>query len=85
MRPSGGVRAAPPYIPRPAIIFLEKRCQLIHHCAAKLFGVDNRHRPAIVAGDIMADADGDQLDRRAGFDIANDLAEMAFEVITGEI
>ena len=28
----------------------------------------------------MADADGDQLDRRAGFDIANDLAEMAFEI-----
>ena len=51
--------------------------------AAELFGVDNGDRTAIVARDIMTDADRDQFDRRAGFDFLDDITQMALQIIAG--
>src|SRR5262249_19041873 len=51
--------------------------------AAELFGVDDSHRAAIIARHVVADADRDQLDRRAGFDFLDDMAEVTFQIIAG--
>jgi hypothetical protein len=42
---------------------LEQRRQLLGHRAAQLFRIDDGHRAAVVAGHVVADADGDQFDR----------------------
>src|SRR3546814_9338163 len=46
-------------------IFVEEFGQPFHHGAAKLLGVHDRHRIAIIAGDVMTDAERDQFHRRA--------------------
>src|SRR5690349_8824773 len=51
--------------------------------AAELFGVDDSHRSAIIARHVVADADRDQLDRRAGFDFLDDMTEVTFQIIAG--
>ena len=51
--------------------------------AAELFGVDDGDGAAIVARDVVADADRDQFDRRAGLDFLDDVAQMPLEVIAG--
>src|SRR6266404_4921112 len=51
--------------------------------AAEFFGVDDGDGAAVVAGDVVADADRDQLNRRAGLDFLDDVAEMALQVIAG--
>src|SRR6266849_693181 len=45
--------------------------------AAEFFGVDDGDGAAVVARDVVADADRDQFDRRAGFDLLDDMAQMA--------
>src|SRR5689334_16200439 len=49
-----------------AFVLVEELGELLHHGAAKLFGIDDGDGAAVVAGDIVADADGDELDRRIG-------------------
>src|SRR3954468_25078471 len=51
--------------------------------AAELFGVHDRHRAAIIARHVVADADRDQLDRRAGLDLLDDVAQVPLEVVAG--
>ena len=62
--------------------FSEKLRQLFGDRTAKLFRIHNRDCPAIVARHIMADADSDQFDRRAGFDFLDNMAQMPLEIIT---
>src|SRR6185437_17024401 len=50
------------------VFLIEQRGELLHHRAAELVGVDDGHGAAGVARDVVADADGDQLDRRARLD-----------------
>jgi len=50
-------------------MFLEQLGKLFGHDAAELLGVDDGDRAAVVARDVVADADGDQFDRRARLDI----------------
>jgi hypothetical protein len=45
------------------LLFVEQPRQLFDHRAAQLFGVHDRHRAAIVAGDVVADADRNELNR----------------------
>ena len=45
-----------------ARMFREQFRQLLGHDAAEFFGIDDGHRPPVVARDVVADADGDQLD-----------------------
>ena len=49
----------------------------------KLFRIDDRHRAAVIARDVMADADGDEFDRRAILDLLDHIAQMPFEIIAG--
>src|SRR5262245_20333586 len=54
----------------------EQLGELLGNGAAELLGVHDGHRAAIVARDVVADADRDQLDRRAGLDLLDDVAQM---------
>src|SRR6516225_5262577 len=51
--------------------------------AAELFGIDDGDGTTIVAGDVVTDADGDQLDRRTGLDLLDDMAQMPLQVVAG--
>src|SRR5262245_42948528 len=64
-------------------VLFEQLGELFGHGTAELLGVDDGHGATIVARDIVADADGDQLDRRAGLDFLDDPAQMALEIIAG--
>src|SRR3546814_18950378 len=61
-------------------IFVKKAGQLLHHGPAKLFGVHDRHRAPIIARDIMADANGDELHGRAVFDPFDNLPHMTLQI-----
>src|SRR5579871_2412626 len=50
--------------------------------ATEFLGVDDSHRAAVVAGDVMADADRDQLHRAAGLDLLDDMTQMPLEIVT---
>src|ERR1019366_6472321 len=50
----------------------EQLGELFGDGAAEFLGIDDGDRAAIVAGDVVADADRDQLDRRAGLDFLDD-------------
>ena len=63
-----------------AISRLEQLGELLDHRAAQLLRIHDRHRPAVIAGHVVADADRDQLDRRAALDPLDDLAQMALEI-----
>src|SRR6266446_8606573 len=63
------------------LFLVEQRGELLHHRAAQLVGVDDGDGSAIVARDIVADADGDQLDRRARLDPVDDVAQVALKVV----
>src|SRR5260370_5271174 len=65
------------------LFLVEQRGKLLHHGTAQLIGVDDGDGSAIVARDIVADADGDQLDRRARLDPVDDVAQVALEVVAG--
>ena len=66
--------------PRPggleAGMLVEEFGELLGHGAAQLLGIDDGHGALVVARDVMADADGDELDRRAVLDVDDDLAQM---------
>src|SRR5260370_35553039 len=63
------------------LFLVEQRGELLHHGAAQLVGVDDGDGATVVARDVVADADGDQLDRRARLDPVDDVAQMALEVV----
>src|SRR5690606_33220995 len=62
-------------------ILVEQLCQLLHHRAAELFGIDDGDRAAIVARNIVADADGGEFDWRTRLDPLDHLAQMPLEII----
>src|SRR6476620_11232294 len=68
-RRRSGMQAAAGAGRRDAVGLVEQFGQLFGDGAAEFFGVDDGDGAAIIARDVMADADRDQLDRRAGFDL----------------
>src|SRR6187431_865828 len=66
--------------PGGASITVEQGGELLDQRAAELFGIHDRDRAGIIAGDVMADADRRQLDRRLGLDPVDHLAQMPFEI-----
>ncbi len=75
--------AAPGAAPARRGRLVEQLGQLLDHDAAEFLGVDDRHRAAVIARHVVADADGDQLDRRALLDLLDDPAQMPLEIIAG--
>ena len=63
--------------------FLEQLGELLGHRAAELLGIHDGDGAAVVARHVVADADGDQLDRRAGLDVLDDPAQVPLEVVAG--
>ena len=57
--------------------------ELFGHRAAELLGIDDGDRAPVIARDVVADADRDQLDRRARLDFLDDVAQMPLEIIAG--
>jgi hypothetical protein len=68
---------------RRRLILIEQLGEFLDHGAAELLGVDDRDRATIVAGHVVADADGDQLDRRTLLDVLDDPTQVPLEVIAG--
>ena len=64
-------------------VFVEQLGQLLHHRAAEFLRINDRHRTAVVARDIVADADGDQLHLLAVLDVADHFAQVLFKVVAG--
>ena len=50
---------------------------------AELLGIDDGDGAAVIARHVVADADGDQFDRRARFDLLNHPAQVALEIVAG--
>ena len=64
---------------RPAVGILVKQVgELADNGAAKLVDIGNGDGTPVIPGHIMANADGQQFNRRAGLDIADHFAEMFF-------
>src|SRR5688500_8073640 len=59
---------------------VEQGGELLDHRPAKLLGIHDRDRPAIITGDVVTDADGDQFDRRAALDPADHLPKVTLEI-----
>src|SRR5438874_10589414 len=68
---------------RNAMRLAEQLGQFFGDGAAEFFGIHDGNRAAIVTGDVVTDADRDQLDRRAGLDFLDDITQVSFEVIAG--
>src|SRR3954452_5293874 len=68
---------------RNAMSLAEQLGEFLGDGAAEFLGIDDGDRAAIIAGDIVTDADRDQLDRRAGLDFLDDMAQMTLQVIAG--
>src|SRR5258705_5432382 len=68
---------------RHAVGLAEQFGELFGDGAAELFGVDDGDGAAVVARDVVADADRDQLDRRAGLDLLVGIAQMGPQVVAG--
>src|SRR5947207_2690319 len=66
-----------------APILIEQLGKLVGHGAAELLGVDDRDGALVIAGDVVADANGDELDRRAALDIGDDLPQVLFKIVAG--
>jgi hypothetical protein len=45
--------------PAASAIFLKQGCELIHHRATQLLGINDGHGSAIIAGNVMTNANGD--------------------------
>src|SRR5437868_8504285 len=58
---------------RNAMGLAEQLGEFFGNRAAEFFGVHDGDRAAIITGNIVTDADGDQLDRQAGLDFLNDI------------
>src|SRR5258708_33213715 len=77
-----GVQSAPRCrCRRRAMGLAEQLGELFGDGTTEFLGIHDGHRAAIVARDIVTDADREQLDRRAGLDFLDDVAQMPFEVI----
>ena len=74
--PGARNRAGPPIFQR----VVEQAGELLDHRAAELLGIHDRHRAAVIAGHVVADADRDQLDRRALLDPVDHLPQMPLEI-----
>src|ERR1700687_5048491 len=61
----------------------EQLGELFGDGAAEFLGIDDGDGAAIIARDVVTDADRDQFDRRAGLDFRDDMAQMALQVIAG--
>src|SRR5437899_2624686 len=78
-----GMQAPPATGGLRAMSLAEELGELFGDRAAEFLGVDNGHGAAIVARDVVADADRDQLDRRAGLDLLDDVAQVPFQIVAG--
>src|SRR3546814_19078494 len=78
-----GYTSPDPLVPDTALYRSEQGRELLHHGAAELVRVEDRHRTPVVARDVMADADGDEFDGRAQLDPLDDLAQVAFQIVAG--
>ena len=61
---------------------LEQLGELLDHRAGELLRVHDGHGAVVIAGHVMADADGDQFDRRTLLDPFDDLPQMPLEIGT---
>src|SRR3546814_7339359 len=59
---------------------VEQRRELLDDRPAQLLGIHDRHRARIISSHVVTDPDRGQLDRRACFDPADHLPQMAFEI-----
>ncbi len=64
----------------PGEILIEQLGKLLGHDAGKLLRIGDGDGPAIVAGNVMADADGKQLNRRSRLDLIDHLAKMPLQI-----
>src|SRR5262249_3007782 len=62
-------------------MFVKQLGKLFGHGAAQLLGIHDGHGAAVVASHVVADADCDQLDRRARLDVFDHPAQVTFEVV----
>ena len=75
-QPPCGTLASPP-----ARLVLEKLRKLFRHRTAELFGIHDGDGAAIVARDVVADADGDEFDRRLRLDLFDHAPQVLFEIV----
>src|SRR4051794_6498505 len=66
---------------RRAVGLAEQFGEFLGDGAAEFLGIDDGDRTAVVARDVVTDADRDQFDRRTGLDLLDDVAQMPLEVI----
>ena len=64
----------------PCGILVEQVGELADDGTAKLVDIGDCHRPPVIARHVMADTDGEKLDRRAVLDIGNHFAKMLFKI-----
>src|SRR5262245_37768382 len=86
--PSALASMQPPARPRPRAgrvlaPLLEQLDQLVRHGACKLARIRDRHRLAIIARDVVTNADGDQLYGRTRFDLLDHLTQVLLQVVAG--
>src|SRR6185312_6078137 len=77
-----GRPAAPDAGAAGAFVF-EQIGEAFEHHAAQLLGVDDGDGAAVVAGDVVADADRGQLYLAGALDVVDHLAQVLFEVVAG--
>src|SRR5712671_1909593 len=68
---------------RDRLVLVEQFGELVGHRAAQLLGVDDGDGAAVIARDVVTDADRDQLDRRARLDVLDHPAQVALEIVSG--
>src|SRR5271163_266332 len=85
VRPPSDLASAtgPAWSVRVGSVLIEELSQFLRHGAAELLGVDDRHGATIIARHVMADADRDELDRRAGLDLLDHITQVALEIVAG--
>jgi len=64
-------------------MLLEQFGEFFGHHATEFFCVHDRDGAPVITRNVMADADRDQFDRRAGFDLLDHPAQVAFEIVAG--
>ena len=64
---------------------VEELGELLHHRSPELLRIHEGDGALVVAGDVVADADREQLDRTVVLDVLDDLAQMPFQVVAGVI
>src|SRR5215216_3694742 len=68
---------------RGAVGLAEQFGEFFGNGAAEFLGIDDGDGTAIVARDVVTDADRDQFDRRTGLDLLDDVAQVPLEIIAG--